>query len=70
MTILPVRCSCCPRMVGQFVRREDGTIGLVLVARHDKNEKHVTFWTAEQLKQILNDLEHEQVDSTEHNVLL
>lgn len=64
--ILPLHCSCCPRQVGQFIRREDGTVGMVLVARHDKHEKHVTFWTAEQLKQILQDLEQSVVD-TRHN---
>lgn len=65
VNILPLHCSCCPRQVGQIVRRADGEIRLVLVARHNTGEdKHVTFWTAEQLRQILCDLENEVVDNS------
>lgn len=64
--ILPLRCSCCPRQVGQVVRRADGEVRLVLVSRHDKGDKHVTFWTAEQIRQLLQDLEQATVD-TGHN---
>lgn len=64
--IHPLRCSCCPRQVGQVVRRDDGEVRLVLVSRHDKGDKHVTFWTAEQIKQLLQELEQATVD-TGHN---
>lgn len=54
-----IDCACCARKVGQIVRRPDGVVVLLLVARHDNGGKHVTAYTAEQVRELLDKVETE-----------
>lgn len=49
--IKPILCVCCPAPVAKLVKDEQGTIRLVLVARHHSSQ-HANIYTLEELQRL------------------
>lgn len=54
-----LHCAQCTIPYAQLVRQEDGTVAMIVVARHFHSEKHENLLTLAQIQQMFREFEEQ-----------